>query len=81
MTKPKEKTEVKAAERPKDVIHIVHPLDDVAEEKLCPAKLNLGLMRMSRGRRWSLDVRRAYFLIRDLVDIYRGLDIAGVICH
>ena len=77
MTMPKEKTELKSEERSKDVIHIVHRLDDVAEEKLCPAKLNLGLMRMSRGRCWSLLVLRAYWLIIVLLVIYRELDLAG----
>jgi hypothetical protein len=72
-------------EKPEPVLeslfHVVHPLDDVPEEKLCPARLNMGLMHMSGSRRWSLLALRAYLIVIVLLVSYRGLDLAGVFAH
>lgn len=63
------------------LFHVVHPLDDVLEEKLCPTKLKLGLMRMSGGRWWSLLTLRVYLVVIILLVTYRGLNLAGVFSH
>ena len=61
--------------------HVIHPLDDVPEEKLCPTNLNLGLMHMSGARWWSLLTLRVYLIVIVLLVTYRGLDLAGVFSH
>lgn len=66
---------------PEKFFHVIHPLDDVPEEKLCPTRLKLGRMRMSGGRWWSLLTLRVYLIVIMLLVLYRGLDLAGVFSH
>ena len=56
---------------------VVHPLDDVAEQK-CSSS-GLGRMRMTRAVRISLGVLRAYLVLMTLMLGYHVLDLAGVL--
>jgi hypothetical protein len=56
---------------------VVHPLDDVAEQK-CSSS-GLGRMRMTRAVRISLGVLRAYLIVMTLMLGYHVLDLAGVL--
>jgi hypothetical protein len=56
---------------------VVHPLDDVAEQK-CSSS-GLGRMRMTRAVRISLGVLRAYLVVMTLMLGYHVLDLAGVL--
>ncbi|MBV9849054.1 MAG: hypothetical protein JO250_05120 [Armatimonadetes bacterium] len=58
---------------------VIHPLDDVAEEKCSPE--GLGRMHMSRSVRWSLYALRGYLLTMGLLVAYRLLTLAGVLGH
>ena len=54
---------------------VVHPLDDVAEEK-CSSE-GLGKIRMTRGVRVSLGVLRGYLVVMTLMLGYHVLQLAG----
>jgi len=56
---------------------VVHPLDDVAEQK-CSAD-GLGHIRMTRGVRVSLRILRGYLILMTLMLGYHVLDLAGVL--
>lgn len=56
---------------------VVHPLDDVAEQK-CSSS-GLGRIRMTRAVRVSLGVLRAYLVVMTLMLGYHVLDLAGVL--
>jgi hypothetical protein len=56
---------------------VVHPLDDVAEQK-CSSD-GLGRIRMTRAVRVSLGVLRAYLIVMTLMLGYHVLDLAGVL--
>ena len=56
---------------------VVHPLDDVAEQK-CSSS-GLGRIQMTRTVRISLGVLRAYLVVMTLMLGYHVLDLAGVL--
>ena len=56
---------------------VIHPLDDVAEQK-CSSE-GLGHIRMTRGVRISLRILRGYLVLMTLMLGYHVLDLAGVL--
>ena len=54
---------------------VVHPLEDVAEEK-CTSE-GLGKIRMTRGVKVSLGVLRGYLVVMTLMLGYHVLQLAG----
>lgn len=59
--------------------YVVHPLDDVPEEK-CNAE-ELGPMPMTRSVKWSLLALRGYLILMGLLVAYHALDLAGIFGH
>ena len=59
--------------------HVVHPLDDVAEQK-CSLD-GLGEMPMNRRTKLSLYTLRGYLVTMGLLVAYRLLSMAGVPAH
>lgn len=55
---------------------VVHPLDDVQEQKLETA--HSGLMRITPAVRISLLILRGYLVLMMLLVLYHVLDLAGV---
>jgi hypothetical protein len=55
---------------------VIHPLDDVAEQK-CSTQ-GLGKIRMTRVVRASLGVLRAYLILMTLMLGYHVLDLSGL---
>ena len=60
-------------------LRVIHPLDDVAEEKRSPE--GLGEMPMSGSVRLSLYALRGYLVLIGLMVGYRVLTLAGVFGH
>ena len=60
-----------------DELRVVHPLDDVAEQKC--SSVGLGKIRMTRPVRVSLGVLRAYLVAMTLMLGYHVLDLAGML--
>ena len=58
---------------------VVHPLDDVREEKVDTE--NLGPMAMPASVRISLLSLRAYLVLMMLLVLYHVLDLAGLFGH
>jgi len=58
-------------------LRVIHPLDDVAEQK-CSTD-GVGKIRMARAVRISLGVLRAYLILLTLMLGYHVLDLAGVL--
>ncbi len=58
---------------------VVHPLDDVREEKVDTE--NLGPMAMTASVRISLLSLRAYLVLMMLLVFYHVLDLAGLFAH
>ena len=58
---------------------VVHPLDDVREEKVDTG--NLGPMAMTASVRISLLSLRAYLVLMMLLVLYHVLDLAGLFGH
>ncbi|MES2391766.1 MAG: hypothetical protein V4555_09000 [Acidobacteriota bacterium] len=56
---------------------VIHPLDDVAEQK-CSAE-GLGPIRMTPTVRLSLRLLRGYLAAMTLMLVYHVLDLAGVL--
>jgi len=56
---------------------VVHPLDDIAEQK-CSAE-GLGKIQMTRAVRGSLGVLRAYLILMTLMLGYHVLDLSGLL--
>ncbi len=56
--------------------YVVHPLDDVQEEK-CNAE-TLGPMAMTPSVKWSLMALRGYLIVMTLLLLYHVLDLAGL---
>ena len=56
---------------------VIHPLDDVAEQK-CSTQ-GLGKIRMTRAVRVSLGVLRAYLILMTLMLGYHVLDLSGLL--
>ena len=59
-----------------DRYFIVHPLDDIPEEKIDTEAL--GRMPMTRSVKWSLLSLRAYLILMSVMVLYRVLQLAGV---
>ena len=59
--------------------HVIHPLDDAAEEKVDTA--HLGPMLMTPAVRYSLFALRAYLVLMMLLVFYHVLDLAGLFPH
>lgn len=59
--------------------HVIHPLDDIAEEK-CSLD-GLGEMRMGRSTRLSLYTLRGYLVTMGLLVAYRLLTLTGAFAH
>lgn len=55
---------------------VIHPLDDVQEQKV--ETKHLGLMRMTPAVRISLVALRGYLLLMMLLVLYHVLDLAGL---
>jgi hypothetical protein len=56
---------------------VIHPLDDVAEQKI--ETRHLGAMRMTPAVRVSLLALRGYLVLMTLLVLYHVLDLAGVL--
>jgi hypothetical protein len=56
---------------------VIHPLDDVAEQK-CSAE-GRGKIQMTRAVRGSLGVLRAYLILMTLMLGYHVLDLSGLL--
>ncbi len=56
-------------------LEVIHPLDDLPEQKV--ESENLGLMHMTPSVRLSLLALRAYLIAMGLLVLYRCLDLAG----
>jgi len=61
----------------KDEFRVIHPLDDVIEQKCSAAEL--GKIRMTRAVRISLRVLRAYLILVTLMLAYHVLDLARIL--
>ena len=55
---------------------VVHPLDDLPEEKVNTDEL--GRMPMTRSVRWSLVSLRGYLVLMFLLVLYHVLQLAGL---
>jgi hypothetical protein len=55
---------------------IIHPLDDIQEQKVDTT--HLGPMRMTPAVRISLLALRGYLVLMTLLVLYHALDLAGV---
>ena len=58
---------------------VVHPLDDIAEEKRSPE--GLGQMPMSTSVKLSLYALRGYLVLIGIMVGYRVLSLAGAFAH
>lgn len=58
---------------------VIHPLDDVKEEKIDTE--NLGPMKMTASVRISLLSLRAYLVLMMILVLYHVLDLAGLFGH
>lgn len=58
-------------------MRVIHPLDDVAEEK-CSAE-GLGPIEMTKAVRISLQCLRAYLALMTLMLVYHVLEVSGVL--
>jgi len=61
------------------VFHLVHPLDDMPEEKRSPE--GLGSMHMSLSVRISLMALRGYLILMALLVLYSILQQSGILRH
>ena len=61
---------------PEDHFVVVHPLDDVPEQKVNPS--GLGTMPMTLSVKLSLMVLRGYLILMMLLVLYHVMDLAGV---
>jgi hypothetical protein len=59
--------------------YVVHPLDDIREEK-CDAEA-LGAMTMTPAVKWSLFMLRGYLVLMGVLVLYHVLDMAGILHH
>ena len=60
-----------------DGFRVVHPLDDIAEQK-CSSE-GLGKIRMTRAVRVSLGFLRAYLILMTLMLGYHVVDLSGLL--
>jgi hypothetical protein len=66
-------------ELPQNHYVVVHPLDDVPEQKVGTAKL--GPMPMTTSVKLSLIALRSYLLLMVFLVLYHVLDLAGMFAH
>ena len=59
-----------------DEFRVIHPLDDVQEQKL--ETKGLGPMRITPAMRVSLVALRGYLILMMLLVLYHALDLAGL---
>ncbi len=64
-------------EKDPDIFLVVHPLDDVPEQKVDTA--HLGPMPMTASVRISLMALRAYLVLMMLLVLYHVVDLAGIL--
>lgn len=67
------------SEVPENHFVVVHPLDDVREDKVDTA--TLGPMRMTKSARLSLMALRGYLIVMMLLVLYHVMDVAGAFGH
>lgn len=58
---------------------VVHPLDDLPEQK-CSSD-GLGQIAMTPSVRLSLKILRGYLILMSMMLVYHVLDLAGVLTH
>jgi hypothetical protein len=56
---------------------VIHPLDDVPEQKC--STVGLGKIRMTRAARLSLGILRAYLILMTLMLSYHVLGLSGLL--
>lgn len=66
-------------EVPENHFVVVHPLDDVPEEKVDTS--SLGPMPMTPAVKYSLFALRAYLIVMGILVAYHVIDLAGVFAH
>lgn len=66
---------VKVTEIPENHFVVIHPLDDIPEEKIDTSAL--GLMPMTASVKFSLMALRGYLVLMMLLVLYHVMDIAG----
>jgi hypothetical protein len=71
--------DVKLNEIPENHYVVVHPLDDLPEEKVDTTIL--GTMAMTTSVKLSLLALRSYLIVMVLLVLYHVLDLAGVFAH
>lgn len=71
--------DVNLDELPENHYVVVHPLDDIPEEKVDTA--TLGPMAMTPSVKLSLFALRSYLVVMVLLVLYHVLDLAGLIAH
>jgi len=59
---------------------VIHPLDDIPEEKRAPLD-SIGQISMTPMVRFSLMALRGYLLLMILLVLYRVMTLAGVLGH
>lgn len=64
---------------PENHFVVVHPLDDVREEKVDTS--SLGAMPMTLSVKLSLMALRGYLILMMLLVLYHVMDLAGVFAH
>ena len=64
---------------PENHFAVIHPLDDVPEEKVDTSAL--GPMPMTASVKYSLLALRGYLVVMILLVFYHALDLAGVVRH
>ena len=72
-------TMIKSPTTVQQSLKVVHPLDDIAEEKRSPE--GLGQMYMSASVKFSLYALRGYLVLIGLMVAYRVLTLAGMFSH
>ena len=71
--------DVNLNELPENHYVVVHPLDDIAEQKVDTS--TLGPMPMTTSVKLSLIALRSYLLLMVVLVFYHVLDLAGVFGH
>ena len=67
------------ATQPETSLYVIHPLDDVREQK-CTTE-GLGLMHLTPAARISLAALRVYLIAMTCIILYRTLTLAHVLTH
>jgi len=67
------------ATQPETSLYVIHPLDDIQEQK-CSSE-GLGLMELTPTVRFSLGALRVYLIAMTCIILYRTLTLAHVFAH